>query len=203
MCGLPAARHKHMQHTCTTNAPHHRHQLIYAVGSPVPLPERDERVAVMHALLRVTARVLVGTHTRTKAGTTPGICLTDRAAVLEPPCKPLHTIGGAAGAAAGKQVEVEAKYPGAWSGLRLLAGEALEAEAGTLRVQLAEELLRDPPYALMWLKDKSPTLKVLMLSALSCLSTELTKEGREGRQLQFRTASMVHSWLSWRPRLVS
>lgn len=134
--------------------PHHRHQLIYAVGSPVPLPERDERVAVMHALLRVASRVLVGKHVAPPRGTTPSIRLTGRAAVLEPPCKPLPAAGVSAGAG------MDARYPGAWSGLRLLAGEALHAESAAFRALLAEQLLRDPPYALMWLKDKSLGLKV-------------------------------------------
>jgi hypothetical protein len=52
------------------------------------------------------------------------------------------------------------RQPGAFSGLRLLPGEALEASARQLVEQVADTLLDKPTHNLQWMLAVSPDLKV-------------------------------------------
>ncbi len=52
------------------------------------------------------------------------------------------------------------RQPGAFSGLRLLPGEALEASAQQLVEQVADTLLDKPPHDLQWILAVPPDLKV-------------------------------------------
>ena len=96
------------------------------------LPARDERVTAVHALLRLASHISIGPD----GG---GGILPSSAAVLEAPGSKAH--------------------PGAFSGLRLLRGEALEAAAPALRIWLAEKLLEDPPHEMRWLGVAGDDLK--------------------------------------------
>lgn len=50
--------------------------------------------------------------------------------------------------------------PGAWPGLRLVRGCALEGEEGGLRAWLAQEVVGDPPYDMAWLREMTAGDKV-------------------------------------------
>lgn len=50
--------------------------------------------------------------------------------------------------------------PGAFSGLRLLPGEALDEAAPGMLKKLAEGIIADPPYELRWLKGVEGQMKV-------------------------------------------
>ena len=52
------------------------------------------------------------------------------------------------------------RQPGAFSGLRLLPGKALEASAQQLVEQVADMLLDKPSHDLQWILAVSPDLKV-------------------------------------------
>ena len=103
------------------------------------LPARDERVAAVHALLRLASHISIGPDMG-------GGILPSSAAVLEAPGSKAH--------------------PGAFSGLRLLRGKALEAAAPALRIWLAEKLLEDPPHEMRWLGVAGDDLKASLHLAL-------------------------------------
>ncbi len=97
------------------------------------LPALGARVAAVQALLH-TLQHLVAQHVHVVGAATAASgaeLLTHGAAVLQP------TPGAS---------------PGAWCGLRLLHGEALEGRMAGLRRGLAEALLAAPPHAMRWLR---------------------------------------------------
>eukprot|EP00887_Chlorella_sp_A99_P004660 scaffold4.g4660.t1 len=106
--------------------PSHRYQLIYAWGAHARLPAGDQRARACQALL----------HILSKQGQQEGSALAVTLAA--------EGVAVWAGPARGK--------PGAFAGLRLLPGPALEAVSRSLRRQLAEALFTRPPYAMRWMR---------------------------------------------------
>jgi hypothetical protein len=100
------------------------------------LPNLHERSVVIQALLRTVSRLAENFTAAARGGDGEQpqrhAFLPPSAAVLEPP----------AGAS-----------PGAFCGLRLLPGEALEGELRALHLRLAGQVMDDPPYDLRWLKE--------------------------------------------------
>ncbi|GAB4822814.1 hypothetical protein N2152v2_009860 [Parachlorella kessleri] len=101
---------------------HHRYQLIYAWGAQDQLPAGEARARACQALLHLLAQ--------------PS---SDLAALLEQ-----EGVASWAGAPPGKS--------GAYPGLRLLPGAALEAVLSALSAQLAGDLVAQPPYNLRWMR---------------------------------------------------
>ncbi|GLC35571.1 thioredoxin-disulfide reductase [Pleodorina starrii] len=154
---------------------HHRLQLIYACGAPTALPGLQERTTVMQALLHTASRLATAgpaddspaeaaaaRSSRRPAQLQMQALLPAGAAVLEPPAD---------------------RSPGAFCGLRLLPGEALEGRLRALHWRLAEELMYDPPYELRWLKQhplKDRILKCVTDEAIS--AEEALGPGARGPQ---------------------
>lgn len=105
----------------------HRYQLIYAHGSHIELPGEQARARAIQALLHILS--CQGHKPSTPIGAT------------------LVREGVAVWAAGGASTK-----PGAFSGLRLLPGAALDSALPMLCCQLAEALMQDPPYALRWMQ---------------------------------------------------
>ena len=99
-----------------------RYQLIYAWGAQDKLPAGDARARACQALLHLIAQ--------------PN---SDLAAILEQ-----EGVGSWAGAPAGKS--------GAYPGMRLLPGAAVEAVMPALSAQLGADIAAQPPYALRWMR---------------------------------------------------
>ena len=113
-----------------------RFQLVYACGDAVELHSLPARVAAIQSLLR---------HARTNLGpdwVTPG------AAVYEPP-------KGDKGKA----------LPGAFPGIRLVPGPALDQEVTSMQWRLANAVLDRPPHEMQWLLRADGELKV---GAMQC-----------------------------------
>jgi hypothetical protein len=102
-----------------------RYQLIYAWGTTKELPSQQARAQACQALLHILSR----------CGQEGGRLATT-----------LSQEGVAVWTAT-------ALKPGAFRGLRLLPGQALDAALPVLRGQLAEALVEAPPYALRWMGE--------------------------------------------------
>lgn len=104
---------------------------MYAWGSPTGLPSEQIRTAAGHALLLQLAR-------HATAGRIGAILARERVAVV-----------------AGREGK-----PGAYPGVRLLPGAALEAALPELRRALAQAVVADPPYAQRWLAQLGEEARV-------------------------------------------
>ena len=102
-----------------------RYQLVYAWGASEDLPSQQIRTLAVQAVLRQLSQ-----HAPRRGNGIGATLALDRVSVAAWP----------------------ADKPGAFRGPRLLPGEALHAALPELRRQLAEAVLRDPPYAMQWLQ---------------------------------------------------
>ncbi|GLC49187.1 thioredoxin-disulfide reductase [Pleodorina starrii] len=154
---------------------HHRLQLIYACGAPTALPGLQERTTVMQALLHTASRL---------ATTAPAYDSPAEAAAARSSRRPAQQQMQALLPAGAAVLEPPAdRSPGAFCGLRLLPGEALEGRLRALHWRLAEELMYDPPYELRWLKQhplKDRILKCVTDEAIS--AEEALGPGARGPQ---------------------
>jgi hypothetical protein len=135
---------------------------VYACGSTVPLPGRQARVAAVQALLRALSRLVDSGDCSEvfskevavwqQADDRWGRMLHTPVCSHPPPSCPLITHPGIPCC--------NCRPPGSFCGLRLLAGEPLEAAAPALRLLLAEAVLKDPPYEMSWLRAFSDQQQV-------------------------------------------
>ena len=109
----------------------HRYQLIYAVGSPMPLPQGLERWETATALLRVLQ----------KSDNVQQLLST--AALIK-----------------------EFRGPSAFHKMRLIPGQELDQSMPRVRVAILQELLEDPPYELLWLKNYISNASVIRFLTL-------------------------------------
>ena len=112
------------------------YQLIYAVGAHTELPSQQARARACQALLHVLSREAHG------SGPIGNLLARQGVAVPSGP-------GG---------------KPGAYRGVRLLPGEALERAAPELRQLLAEAVLAQPPHAMRWMAGHPQQVGVWGLS---------------------------------------
>ncbi|MEW5310745.1 MAG: hypothetical protein WDW38_002512 [Sanguina aurantia] len=111
---------------------HHRFQLIYACGTSMELPGGKERAQAIQALLMAISESV--------------FLATDKRGILSAP---------------GVAVWTDIRRPGAFSGVRLLPGKALEAVLLQLRVTLAKALVNNPPHELRWMRDHPFSERIL------------------------------------------
>lgn len=113
---------------------------MYAVGDRHALPDRHARVIATQAVLRAASHLWVGAGDG--AGAAAGACvLSSTAAVLEP--HPQWRLG-------------------AWPGLRLLHGPALDGEEEGMKAWLLDQVMAHPPYDMGWLTHLNDDDKVRM-----------------------------------------
>lgn len=147
-----------------------RYQLVYAWGSPTGLPSEQIRTAAGHALLYQLAR-------HATSGRIGAILARERVAVV-----------------AGREGK-----PGAYPGVRLLPGAALEAALPELREELAAAVVADPPYAQRWLaqlddeKQVGSSAQVLCCSRPGAATPATCEHECAGQQCQNMPAKSVHS----------
>lgn len=138
------------------------------------LPERPERVAAMQALLHLAARAPVAPPSQPRP-LPPPPAKTMKHTLLKHLADSKHARGKhVALEPAGEDSHIPTPpllpssaavleppgYPGAWSGLRLLQGEVLAVEVSHLKRWLVDELVRNPPYDMLWMKKLGVSAKV-------------------------------------------
>eukprot|EP00899_Mesostigma_viride_P028443 jgi/Mesvir1/8784/Mv02694-RA.1 len=129
---------------------HHRRELVYACGAPVPLPNGPNRWTGIQALFRVLWQGIQGNGEVWQILTRPGVCVG-----LERPGASLEgekVPGVVTGASSSSKAGHLASYShGEFIPIRLVPGDALTACLPELRACLLGGLIRDPPYELSWL----------------------------------------------------
>eukprot|EP00899_Mesostigma_viride_P003650 jgi/Mesvir1/13286/Mv16551-RA.1 len=127
---------------------HHRRELVYACGAPVPLPNGPNRWTAMQALLLVLQQGIRSKAEVWQVLTRPGVCVgleADKSSDSEG----LAAVTGASNS--GKVGHLAGCSHGEFIPVRLVPGDALTACLPELRVCLLGGLMGDPPYELSWL----------------------------------------------------
>eukprot|EP00899_Mesostigma_viride_P018047 jgi/Mesvir1/26243/Mv05721-RA.1 len=127
---------------------HHRRELVYACGAPVPLPDGPNRWTAMQALLLVLQQGIRSKAEVWQVLTRPGVCVgleADKSSDSEG----LAAVTGAS--ISGKVGHLAGCSHGEFIPVRLVLGDALTACLPELRACLLGGLMRDPPYELSWL----------------------------------------------------
>eukprot|EP00899_Mesostigma_viride_P005241 jgi/Mesvir1/14718/Mv05368-RA.1 len=126
---------------------HHRRELIYACGSPIPLPNGSVRWTTMQALFGLLRQGIRDHGEIRQILTRPGVCVGLELAGEEAArdTSVSSSNGGEAAHANGEFIPV-----------RLVPGDALTACLPELRTCLLRELMRDPPYEMPWMAKVDP-----------------------------------------------